>query len=263
METVRSDDAEIVYESWGQGPPVLLLHPFPVHRGFWKPAAQALSKYRIILPDLRGHGASGIGDGAATMAKHATDIARVLDHAGVGRVPMVGVSIGGYAIFECWRRYAERISALVLCNTKASADTAEGRAARLRSAAEVLENGVAPFVESMLPKLVGQTTRASRPDLLNGVRDMALAMSPEDVSQVQQGMAERPDSVATLQTIRVPTLIIAGEEDILTPVADAETMKSNAPNSRLTVISKAGHYAAWEKPEEVGMLLRQFLDGQR
>jgi pimeloyl-ACP methyl ester carboxylesterase len=263
METVRSDDAEIVYESWGQGPPVLLLHPFPVHRDFWKPAAQALSKYRIILPDLRGHGASGIGDGAATMAKHATDIARVLDHAGVGRVPMVGVSIGGYAIFECWRRYAERISALVLCNTKASADTAEGRAARLRSAAEVLKNGVAPFVESMLPKLVGQTTRASRPDLLNGVRDMALAMSPEDVSQVQQGMAERPDSVATLQTIRVPTLIIAGEEDILTPVADAETMKANAPNSRLTVISKAGHYAAWEKPEEVGMLLRQFLDAQR
>ena len=117
METVRSDDADIVYESWGQGPPGLLLHPFPVHRGFWKPAAQALSKYRIILPDLRGHGASGIGDGAATMAKHATDIARVLDHAGVGRVPMVGVSIGGYSIFECLRRYAERISALVLCNT--------------------------------------------------------------------------------------------------------------------------------------------------
>ena len=92
---------------------------------------------------------------------------------------------------------------------------------------------------------------------------MALAMSPEDVSQVQQGMAERPDSVATLQTIRVPTLIIAGEEDVLTPVADAETMKSNAPSSRLTVISKVGHYAAWEKPEEVGMLLRQFLDAQR
>ena len=92
---------------------------------------------------------------------------------------------------------------------------------------------------------------------------MALQMSPEDVSQVQQGMAERPDSVATLKTIRVPTLIIAGEEDILTPVADAENMKANAPNSRLTVISKAGHYAPWEKPEEVGTLLRQFLDAQR
>jgi 3-oxoadipate enol-lactonase len=262
MEIVRSDDADIVYESWGQGTPVLLLHPFPVHRDFWKPAAQALSKYRIILPDLRGHGASGIGDGAATMAKHATDIARVLDHAGVGRVPMVGVSIGGYAIFECWRRYAERISALVLCNTKASADTADGRAARLRSAAEVLEKGVEPFVESMLPKLVGQTTGSSRPDLVDGVRGMALKMSPEDVSQVQQGMAERPDSVATLQTIRVPTLIIAGEEDVLTPVANSETMKANAPNSRLAVISKAGHYSAWEKPEEVGMLLGQFLDAQ-
>jgi 3-oxoadipate enol-lactonase len=263
METVHSDDAEIVYESWGQGPPVVLLHPFPVHRDFWKPAAQALSNYRIILPDLRGHGDSGVGDGAATMAKHANDIGRVLDHAGVGRAPMVGVSIGGYALFECWRRYAERIAALVLCNTKASADSADARAVRLRSAAEVLERGVEPFVESMLPKLVGQTSRSSRPDLVEGVRSMALRMSPQDVSQVQQGMAARPDSIPTLKTIGVPALIIAGEEDGLAPVADAETMKANIPNSRLNVIPKAGHYSPWEKPEEVGTLLRQFLDAQR
>ena len=100
METLRSSDADLVYESFGQGAPVLLLHPFPVNRDFWKPAAEFLSNYRLILPDLRGHGDSGIGEGPATMAKHADDLSRVLDHAGVGRVPIVGVSIGGYAIFE-------------------------------------------------------------------------------------------------------------------------------------------------------------------
>ena len=263
METVRSDDAEIVYESWGQGPPVVLLHPFPVCRDFWKPAAQALSNYRVILPDLRGHGDSGIGDGAATMAKHASDLRRVLDHTGIGRAPMVGVSIGGYALFECWRRSAERISGLVLCNTKASPDSAEAREARLRAAVDVLEKGVGPFVESMLPKLLGNTTRSSRPDLVDGVRAMALKMSPQDVSQVQRGMAERPDSIATLKTIGVPTLIVAGAEDGLTPMADAEIMKANIPNSWVTVIQKAGHYAPWEKPDEVGTLLRQFLDSLR
>ena len=103
MPTVHSGDAEIVYEVVGQGPPVLLLHPFPADRALWLPAAQALiHDYRVILPDLRGHGDSGVGEGAATMEKHATDLVRVLDDAGVGRVAIAGVSIGGYVFFEFW-----------------------------------------------------------------------------------------------------------------------------------------------------------------
>ena len=263
MQTIRSGDADIVYESWGQGPPLVLLHPFPVHRDFWKPAAQSLSNYRIILPDLRGHGDSGIGDGPATMAKHAQDISRLLDDAGVGRAAMIGVSIGGYALFEFLRRFPERVSSLVLCNTKATADTSEARAARLQSAADVLKRGVEPFIDSMLPKLIGKTTQATRPDLVDAARRMALKMSPQDISQVQQGMAERPDSIQTLKTINVPTQIITGEEDVLAPVSDAEAMKANTRGSQLAIITKAGHYAPWEKPDEVGLLLRRFLDAQR
>ena len=263
MPTVRSDDADIVYESLGQGPPVVLLHPFPVHRDFWKPAAQSLTSYRIILPDLRGHGNSAIGDGPAIMSKHANDIARVLDDAGVGRAVMMGVSIGGYALFEFWRRFPGRASALVLSNTKASADSTEARAARLRSAADVLEYGVEPFIESMLPKLIGNTARTMRPDLVEGARRMALKMSPQDISQVQQGMADRTDSIPTLKTINVPTQIIAGEEDALATLADAEAMKAHISGASLATIQKAGHYAPWERPEEVGLLLRQFLDAHR
>ncbi|MGC1646659.1 MAG: alpha/beta fold hydrolase, partial [Candidatus Sulfotelmatobacter sp.] len=113
---INSSDAEIVYWSLGDGPPVILLHPFPVHHEFWLPVAEVLAtRYRVILPDLRGHGESGVGEGPATMEKHAADIARVMDDADIGAAPLVGVSIGGYAIFEFWRKYRGRVAALGLC----------------------------------------------------------------------------------------------------------------------------------------------------
>src|SRR5579864_4658669 len=106
MQRIKSGDAEIVYDVIGDGPPVVLLHPFPANREFWFPVAQSLStRYRLLLPDLRGHGDSDVGEGPATMEKHATDIARVMDDAEVGRAPMIGVSIGGYVLFEFWRKH--------------------------------------------------------------------------------------------------------------------------------------------------------------
>jgi 3-oxoadipate enol-lactonase len=261
MERLRSDDADIFYEIRGDGPPVVLLHPFPCDREFWLPVAAVLeSRYRLILPDLRGHGDSEIGEGPALMAKHARDIARVLDAAGMGKAAFVGCSIGGYILFEFWRRFRERVTSLVLCDTRPQADTAEGHANRLKAAATVLEQGTEPFIESMIPKLIGRTTVATRPDLVDGARAMMRKMSAEDISQVQRGMAERPDSVADLKTISVPTLIAIGEEDVLATVADGELMRQNIAGSQLKVIPKAGHYAPWEQPEAVGKILRHFLD---
>jgi 3-oxoadipate enol-lactonase len=261
MPRITSGDADIFYEVLGTGPPVVLLHPFPASHDLWKPAAQTLvAHYRVILPDLRGHGDSEIGEGPATMEKHAADIARVLDHEEVRRAPVIGVSLGGYVLFEFWRRYRERVEALVLCNTKASADASEARAGRLQAAAEVIERGTEPFFESMLPRLMGKTTHSNRPDLVEGALRMMRKMSAEDVAMVQRGMAERPDSMETLKTINVPTLLVTGDEDIFTGVADAELMRQNISGSQMRVIAKAGHYSPWEQPEEVGKLLRQFLD---
>ena len=261
MPRITSGDADIFYEVLGSGPPVVLLHPFPANHDLWKPAAQTLvAHYRIILSDLRGHGDSEIGEGPATMEKHAADIARVLDHEEVRRAPVIGVSLGGYVLFEFWRRYRERVEALVLCNTKASADTSEARAGRLQAAAEVIERGTEPFFESMLPRLMGKTTHSNRPDLVEGALRMMRKMSAEDVAMVQRGMAERPDSMETLKTINVPTLLVTGDEDTFTGVADAELMRQNISGSQMRVIAKAGHYSPWEQPEEVGKLLRQFLD---
>jgi pimeloyl-ACP methyl ester carboxylesterase len=259
---VKSGDAEIAYWTVGDGPPVVLLHPFPVNHEFWLPVAEALStRYRIILPDLRGHGDSGIGEGPATMEKHAADIARVMDDADVGRAPLIGVSIGGYALFEFWRKHRGRIAALGLCNTKAPADGPEARAGRLQAANDVLERGTEPFFEGMVQKVLAKTTREMRPDLVDRALRMMNQMSPEDVAQVQRGMAARPDSVETLKTISVPTLLITGDEDNMTGVNEAELMRQHINGSQLKVIPKAGHYSPWEQPEEASRLLRQFLDG--
>ena len=261
MIHIKSGDAEIAYQVLGSGSPLVLLHPFPVHHEFWLPAVQALtSRYRLILPDLRGHGESSAGEGPATMEKHAADIARILDHAEIGRVPFAGVSIGGYVLFEFWRRCRGRVAAFALCNTKASADSPEAKAGRLQAAADVLEHGTELFFESMVPKLIGQTTRASRPDLVDGALRMMRKMSANNVAQVQRGMAERPDSVPDLKTINVPTLLVAGDEDILTGPPEAELMRRNIAGGELKIIQHAGHYSPWEQPAEVGKLLRQFLD---
>jgi 3-oxoadipate enol-lactonase len=260
-QKIKSGDAEIVYRVLGEGAPVVLLHPFPVDHEFWLPVAESLTtRYRVVLPDLRGHGDSGVGDGPATMEKHAADIARVMDDADVGRAPLVGVSIGGYVLFEFWRRYRGRVAALGLCNTKATADSGEARAGRLQAASDVLERGTEPFFESMVSRLLSKTTRETRPDLVDGALRMMRKMSPEGVAQVQRGMAERPDSVETLKTINVPTLLVTGDEDVLTGLNEAELMRRHISGSQLRVIAKAGHYSQWEQPEEAGKLLRQFLE---
>ena len=258
---VRSSDTDISYEVTGRGQDVVLLHPFPANRGVWKPAAALLeSRYRLILPDLRGHGESGVGEGPATMEKHVADVARVMDDAGIRKAVVAGESIGGYILFELWRRMRERVSAMILCNTKAGADNEEARANRLRSAEDVEQHGVEPFIESMIPKLLGESTRNNRPDLVEAARRMMMKTSPAGIAAVQRGMAARPDSTPTLATINVPVLIVTGDEDVLTGIAEAELMQRNIPGSTLKLVARAGHYAVFEQHEEVGRLIRQFLD---
>lgn len=259
-QTIKSDDAQIVYRVIGEGPPVVLLHPFPANHEFWLPVVDSLSsRYRMLLPDLRGHGDSDAGEGPATMEKHAVDIARVMDDADVGRAVFVGVSIGGYALFRFWQQFRGRVAALALCNTKAPADSPEARAARLQAANEVLERGTELFFQSMIPRLLGKTTREARPDLVEGTLRMMRKMSPEDIAQVQRGMADQADSVNLVKTINVPTLIVTGDEDVLTGVNEAELMQRHISRSQMRVVPKAGHYSAWERPEEVATILREFL----
>lgn len=259
---LTSGDAKIFYKVEGQGRPLVLLHPFPANQKFWEPATALLaSRYRLVMPDLRGHGASQPGDGPATMEKHAGDVLRVCEAAGIERAIFAGVSIGGYVLLEFWRRHRQRVQALILCDTRAQADTPEGRANRLKSAEQVLKEGKDKFLDEMIGKLLGASTRSRRPDLVATARKMLGEMTPEGIAAVQRGMAERPDSIPTLKTINVPTLIVVGEEDTLTPPADSELMHKQIGSSKLEVVPQAGHYAPFERHETVVGMLRRFVDG--
>lgn len=257
---LQSDDATLYYETHGSGPDVVLLHPFPANHKFWLPVVDALaSRFRLTLPDLRGHGQSQPGAGAATMQKHARDVLRICEEVGVQRATFVGCSIGGYVNFELWRQARERVKALVFIDTKAPADSDEARANRLKSADDVLARGAEPFIEGMMPKLLGRSTRANRPDIAAAARAMMMESSAAGIAAIQRGMAERPDSTATLATISVPTLVIFGEEDDV-PVAEGEAIRRAVRGAEMRVVEKAGHYAPYERPEEVGRILREWLE---
>lgn len=262
MSNFRSGDAQLIYEITGSGPDVVLLHPFPLHHQFWDGVLDQLAtRYRVFLPDLRAHGDSEAGEGAVTMQKLADDLDRLCREFDLTRAIFVGVSIGGYTLFEFWRRHRERVRALVLANTRACAETVEGRTARLQTAESVLRDGTAAFIDDLLPKLFSKATQANRLDIVDAGRAMAKKMSPADVAAVQRGMADRSDSIPTLTTISVPTLVIAGEDDSV-PHAELELMQQRIAGSQLRVIPKAGHYAAMERPGEFGRLLRTFFDTQ-
>ncbi len=261
MPHITSGDTQIFYQDMEQGPPVVLIHAFPANHEMWLPAAEMLcTHYRLILPDVRGHGDSGPGAGPATMEKHAADLARICDEADVKRAVFAGISIGGYILFEFWRRHRDRVRALILCDTKAQADAEEARKIRLQAAEDVVKRGPEPFIEAMLPKLLGKTTQAARPDLVAEARRMMMKMTAKGIAAVQRGMAERPDSLPTLKTIKVPTLILVGDEDNLTTVADAQLMQKNISGSQLRVIPKGGHYSPFERHEAAGHEIRRFLD---
>ncbi len=260
MPIFRSSDAQLCYQITGSGPNLVLLHPFPLHHSFWKAVSDQLcARYRLIMPDLRGHGDSELGEGRATMDKLAADLAKLCREERITKAFFVGVSIGGYALFEFWRRTRDQVAALVLANTRAAAETPESRANRLALAEKVLRDGTAGFIEDTLPKLLSPTTLTNRPDIVDSARRMMQKMSPQDIAGVQRGMADRPDSVATLKTISVPTLIIGGSDDSI-PHSETELMRQNISGSRLAIIPRAGHYAALEQPEEFARLLRGFLD---
>jgi pimeloyl-ACP methyl ester carboxylesterase len=258
---LSSDGADISYSVRGSGRPLVLLHPFPANHHFWDDCAPFLeNRYQLILPDLRAHGDSTPGTGPATMAKHAQDLARLCDAVEVGRGIFAGVSIGGYILFEFWRQFRERVAALVLANTRAGADSDEARLGREKSIVEVEQRGPTPFIEIMLGKVLGETTRRSRLDRVDAARAMMSRMSVKGIVAALQGLAARADSVPTLPTINVPTLVIAGEEDALTPVSEAQFMHKAIRGSRLEVVPKAGHFSAFEQPQTAGRLLRTFAD---
>ncbi|MEU9831112.1 alpha/beta fold hydrolase [Streptosporangium sp. NPDC048047] len=246
--------------SAGEGLPVVLLHAFPLSSAMWLAQREGLSAVcKVITPDLRGFGGSVLGDEEPSLDVMADDVARTLDREGVDRAVVGGLSMGGYVTMALCRRHPDRLLGVVLADTKASADPDQARVNRERIAAAVVEDGPAVLLEEVLPPLVGRTTAERRAMVYGRVRGLVQSAPPRAVAWAQRAMAARPDSFDTLRALKVPALVLVGEEDGLTPRADAEAMAGAVPDGRLTVIEKAGHLSAVEQPEAFNRALAGFV----
>lgn len=258
----KIDGIALAYDDSGSGAPVVLLHAFPLSKAMWRAQADALGDaYRVIAPDLRGHGESARAGDSATMDEMADDVLALLDRLGLGRVALGGLSMGGYVALNLARRYPGRLAALILADTRAGADSAEGREGRAATARKALEQGAAAIADQLLPKLLAPATQRDRPGLAGEVRALIEATSPQAIAAASHGMAARADSTPALAAISVPTLILVGAEDALTPPGESEAMRAAIPGARLAIIPGAGHLSNLEQPAAFNQALRGFLDG--
>lgn len=246
----------------GSSVPLVLLHAFPLSARMWRAQRTALADVRrVITPDQRGFGRSQFGlTDEPSLDRVADDVARLLDYLDLGRVVLGGLSMGGYVSMAFLRRHADRVSALILCDTKAGADPEAARANRLRIAERVSLEGSAVLLDEVYPALVGETTKTSRPDVVSEVRELVASATPDGAAWAQRAMAARPDSLTTLQSVRVPTLVVRGDEDALSSVADAEAMAA-ATGGQVVTLPGSGHLTALESSAGFSEVLRSWLVG--
>lgn len=258
---VNVHGVELFCEDNGSGYPVLFVHGFPLTGDMWSDTVQRLGGgYRTIVPDLRGMGRSGV-DGHVTMAEYADDLDSLLASADIHKqVAVVGLSMGGYIALEFFRRHRNRVGALGLIDTRAAPDTEEGAKNRERTAALVRENGPGVVADSMIEKIFAPEAPAALRDKWHGI--MA-GMDKQGTAAALVAMAYRPDSRPTLAAIDVPTLVVVGEHDAITPLAEARILHDGIKGSVLEIIPGAGHVPPVEQPDRFTGVLRSFLEGVR
>ncbi len=258
----------IAWHDHGSGPVVVLVHAFPCDHSMWNEQIPALvdAGWRVLVPDLPGFGESQRLDQAPALSAIVEALAGSLLERSVDRCVLVGLSVGGYLIMEWLRRHPEMVAAAALCDTKASADSAEAVAARLDMAAAIERD---PAIcaqmlrERLLPVIVGGTTTDHRPQVVTTVRRWMETVDPATVAWYQRAMAARPDSLETLRESEIPILVVWGEEDAMAPEAEQRSMVQVLREGRLAVIPNAGHLAAIENPDSVARELVDFLGAVR
>lgn len=261
--TVLIHGSPIAVDDVGRGEPIVFLHAFPLNRRMWQAQTAALAgTHRVLAPDLRGFGDSVGSPPVATMDAYADDVAALLDALDVREpVTLCGLSMGGYVALAFFARHRDRLSRLILCDTRADADTPEKIAGRNTTAQEVLQNGAESLVQKMPSSLLSERTIAESPNIVAAVREMIAEAPPASIAAALQGMAARPDRTDLLPQIDVPTLVLCGEEDAISPVAVMRTLADSIPNAIFATIPLAGHLAPVENAESVNGAIRRFLDG--
>ncbi|HET6324352.1 MAG TPA: alpha/beta fold hydrolase [Planctomycetaceae bacterium] len=261
MQHVAVPNGTLNVYAQGKGTPLLFVHGFPLNNSMWQPQAEMFSKRnRVIVPDLRGFGESTVTTGTVTMEEFADDLHGVLHGVWVDTpVVLCGLSMGGYVAWQFFRKYRPQLRALILCDTRATADSPEAAAGRHKLAETVLATGSQAASDAMLPKLMSSKTVERWPDLVASVRSMIVRNKPTGIAAAALGMAERPDCTDLLSQIDVPTLVICGQDDQITPSADMQKMAEAIPGAQFVQIPNAGHLAPLENPDAVNGAINRFL----
>lgn len=248
------------FEDRGRGPAVIFLHAFPLNLAMWAPQVAALQQdYRLIRLDWRGFGGSAPPDSTLSMDLAADDVRALAEHLGVHQATIVGLSMGGYVAFTFYRKYRELVRALVLADTRSTADTDDSRKGRAASVVTVREKGVEAIADQMLPKLLSEKTHREKPTLVRRVREMITSSSVEGIARSLEGLASRPDATSLLPEISCPTLVLVGADDTLTPPADARSLAERIRGAQLEVISDAAHLSNLEQDAAFNRALLSFL----
>ena len=268
---VSDEDRLSWSESGGEGLPAVFLHPTPLHGDYWQPMIAHLPGVRALVPDLRGHGRSELGQklpaGAfarvpdapvLSMAQLASDVLALLDRLEVSAAVFAGCSIGGYVLLELWRRAPERVRGLIFVCSKPQPDPEAGLERRAATIAQARSQGVERLFDGMASALTGMTARRRRPAIVAEVRAQ-MTLSPQALVAVQAGLAMRPDSVPTGSSIAVPVLSIAGGEDPVVSAAEMEAFSAAPGGCAGVVVPDAGHLAAYEQPEAIAARLEPWL----
>ncbi len=255
------DGIELALVDRGSGPVVVMIHGFPLDHSMWNAQIDALSaEYRVIVPDLRGFGRSGVTDATVTMERLADDLAGLLDAvAPEERVTLCGLSMGGYVAFQFWRKYAARLKALVLCDTRAKNDTPEMAAARLEMADHVLREGPAPLIEMMMPKLFAERTVNEHPEVVDALRQVMTSTDRRGIAAAGRGMAQREDMTESLGEIACPVQVIVGQLDAISPAEEMRSIAEAIGQAEFVEIAGSGHMSPMEKPAEFNAALLEFL----
>jgi 3-oxoadipate enol-lactonase len=252
----------IAYRDEGAGRPIVFLHAFPLNQTMWDEQVAAFaSTHRVITFDWRGFGESQLGNGVSTMEDFADDLAGLINRLSIEKAIICGLSMGGYAAFAFHRKYAEKISALILADTRATPDGEEGKRGRYEMAELARTKGAPALIDKMLPRLLGETTRRTKPAVVERVKAMIESGQPEGIARALLAMAARPDSTGMLPQIGCPALIIVGNEDKLTPPSESEKIGQAIPDSTLAIIEDAGHLPNMEQSESFNSVISRFLSG--
>lgn len=264
MATASIGQITIAYDDEGDrdGEPLVLVHGHPFNRSMWWPQVTYATRagWRVIAPDLRGYGESTVVPGRMTLDVFARDIAELLDHLGVERFVLGGLSMGGQIVMECLRLFPERVRGVLLADTSPRAETEAGHKDRHDLADRLLREGVNGYTDEVLPKMVSPKNIEAMPEVARHVVGMMRTTSPIGAAAALRGRADRPDYVDMLRGVDVPAVIVVGSEDEFTPVSEARLLNDCTPRSTLTVVDGAGHMPNLERAdafnEALGELLR-------